>query len=136
MTRVRIGALLTVWLCGVAVAGPVSAHHSIQAQFDINKHITVSGTVARVEFINPHSYLTVNVKDADGKVTRWAFEMAAAGQLRRAGLSRADRGGLKAGDEVTVIALAARDGSNSGLLQELKVADGREFKFTPDPNGN
>ena len=136
MTRVRIGALLTVSLCGVALAGQASAHHSIQAQFDINKHITVSGTVARVEFINPHSYLTVNVKDADGKVTRWAFEMAAAGQLRRAGLSRADRGGLKAGDEVTVIALAARDGSNSGLLQELKVADGREFKFTPDPNGN
>jgi hypothetical protein len=46
------------------------------------------------------------------------------------------RGGVKAGDEVTVVALAARDGSNSGLLQELKMADGREFKFTPDPNGN
>lgn len=135
MTRIRIGVVLTVWLCGVAEAGRVSAHHSIQAQFDIRRTVSVSGTVARVEFINPHSYLTVNVKDADGKVTKWAFEMAAAGQLRRAGLSRADRGGLKPGDEVTVLALAARDGSNSGLLQELKVADGREFKFTPDPNG-
>lgn len=135
MTRVHVPALVAVSVCSLAVAG-LSAHHSIQAQFDINKHITVSGTVARVEFINPHSYLTVNVKDADGKVTRWAFEMAAAGQLRRAGLSRADRGGLKAGDEVTVIALAARDGSNTGLLQELKMADGREFKFTPDPTGN
>ena len=140
MTRVRVTTLLAVSLavalCGLTLAGRASAHHSIQAQFDINKHITISGTVVRLEFINPHSYLTVNVKDADGKVTRWAFEMGAAGQLRRAGLSRADRGGIKAGDEVTVIALAARDGSNSGLLQELKVADGREFKFTPDPNGN
>lgn len=136
MTRVRVATLLAVSLCGAMLAGRASAHHSIQAQFDINKTFTVSGTVVRLEFINPHSYLTVNVKDADGKVTRWAFEMGAAGQLRRAGLSRADRGGLKAGDEVTVIALAARDGSNSGLLQELKVADGREFKFTPDPNGN
>lgn len=136
MTRVRVTTLLAVSLCGLMLAGRASAHHSIQAQFDINKHITISGTVVRLEFINPHSYLTVNVKDADGKVTRWAFEMGAAGQLRRAGLSRADRGGLKAGDEVTVIALAARDGSNSGLLQELKVTDGREFKFTPDPNGN
>lgn len=136
MTRVHVHALLAISVCSLTVAAPLSAHHSIQAQFDINKHITISGTVARVEFINPHSYLTVNVKDADGKVTRWAFEMAAAGQLRRAGLSRADRGGLKAGDEVTVIALAARDGSNSGLLQELKMADGREFKFTPDPTGN
>jgi len=110
MTRVRVTTLLAVSLCGLMLAGLASAHHSIQAQFDINKHITISGSVVRLEFINPHSYLTVNVKDADGKVTRWAFEMGAAGQLRRAGLSRADRGGLKAGDEVTVIALAARDG--------------------------
>lgn len=135
MTSLRRTALPAAVLT-LALTGPLAAHHSIQAQFDINKHITVSGTVARVEFINPHSYLTVNVKDADGKVTRWAFEMAAAAQLRRAGLSRADRGGLKAGDEVTVIALAARDGSTTGLLQELKIADGREFKFTPDPTGN
>jgi hypothetical protein len=136
MMRFPISAVLAVSLSGLALAGPVWAHHSIQAQFDITKHVTVSGTVAKVEFINPHSYLTVSVKDADGKVTRWAFEMAAAAQLRRGGLSRADRGGLKPGDEVTVVALAARDGSNSGLLQELKMADGREFKFTPDPNGN
>lgn len=135
MTSLRRTALPAAVLT-LALTGPLAAHHSIQAQFDINKHITVSGTVARVEFINPHSYLTVNVKDADGKVTRWAFEMAAAAQLRRAGLSRADRGGLKAGDEVTVIALAARDGSTTGLLQELKISDGREFKFTPDPTGN
>ena len=134
--RFPISAVLAVSLAGLGLAGPVWAHHSIQAQFDITKHVTVSGTVAKVEFINPHSYLTVNVKDADGKVTKWAFEMAAAAQLRRGGLSRADRGGLKPGDEVTVVALAARDGSNSGLLQELKMADGREFKFTPDPNGN
>ena len=136
MTRVQIGALLTVSLAGLVLAGPLSAHHSIQAQFDITKHVTVSGSIAKVEFINPHSYLTINVKDADGKIIKWAFEMAAAAQLRARGMSRADRGGLKPGDEVTVVALAARDGSNSGLLQELKMADGREFKFTPDPNGN
>ena len=136
MTRVQIAALLTMSLAGLVLSGPVSAHHSIQAQFDINKHVTVSGSIAKVEFINPHSYLTVNVKDADGKIIKWAFEMAAAAQLRAKGMSRADRGGLKPGDEVTVVALAARDGSNSGLLQELKMADGREFKFTPDPNGN
>ena len=136
MTRVQIGALLTISLAGLVLAGPLSAHHSIQAQFDITKHVTVSGSIAKVEFINPHSYLTVNVRDADGKIIKWAFEMAAAAQLRARGMSRADRGGLKPGDEVTVVALAARDGSNSGLLQELKMADGREFKFTPDPNGN
>ena len=57
---------------------------------------------------------------------------APAGQLRRTGLSRADRGGLKAGDAVTIKALAARDGSNSGLLQEITTADGRVFKLRPD----
>src|ERR1051326_8937049 len=133
MTPWRIRTLLfTAFLCGLASAGSVWAHHSVQAQFDIHKTVSVSGTVAKVEWINPHSYLTVNVKDADGKITKWAFEMTGLAGLRRAGLSRTDRGGLKPGDELTVIALAARDGSNSGLAQELKMADGRDFKLLAD----
>lgn len=133
MTRVRTCALLTGLLCSAAITAPASAHHSIQAQFDIRKTLTVTGSVWRIEFVNPHSYLTVNVTDADGKVTRWAFEMGAATQLRQQGLSRSDRGGLKPGDQVTVTALAARDGSNSGLLQELTMPDGRVLKFRPNP---
>ena len=123
-------------LSGLMFAVAASAHHSVQSQFDIHKTVTVSGTVSKIEWINPHSYLTLNVKDASGNVQKWAFELGGAGALRRAGMSRADRGGLKPGDEVTATALAARDGSNSGFLQELKVADGRTFKFTTDPNGN
>jgi hypothetical protein len=119
-----------------AFAGQASAHHSVQAQFDIHKTFTVSGTVAKVEWINPHSYLTVNVTDADGKVQKWAFELGGPGALRRAGMSREDRGGLKPGDEVTASGLAAKDGSTTGFLQELKLADGRVFKFAADPNGN
>jgi hypothetical protein len=120
----------------LVIAGPVSAHHSVQAQFDIHKTFTVSGTVAKVEWINPHSYLTINVKDTDGKVQKWAFELGGPGALRRAGMSREDRGGLKPGDEVTASGLAAKDGSTTGFLQELKLADGRVFKFAADPNGN
>ena len=126
-------ALLIV---GLLLAGPALAHHSVQAQFDIHKTFTVSGTVAKVEWINPHSYLTINVKDADGKVQKWAFELGGPGALRRAGMSREDRGGLKPGDEVTASGLAAKDGSTTGFLQELKLADGRVFKFAVDPNGN
>jgi hypothetical protein len=125
-----------LWILGLVLAGPASAHHSVQAQFDIHKTFTVSGTVSKVEWINPHSYLTINVKDADGKVQKWAFELGGPGALRRAGMSREDRGGLKPGDEVTASGLAAKDGSNSGFLQELKLGDGRVFKFTADPNGN
>jgi uncharacterized protein DUF6152 len=120
----------------LVLAGPASAHHSVQAQFDIHKTFTVSGTVSKVEWINPHSYLTINVKDADGKIQKWAFELGGPGALRRAGMSREDRGGLKPGDEVTASGLSAKDGSTTGFLQELKLADGRVFKFAADPNGN
>ena len=133
----RFGSVVSfALLTGLLFAGAASAHHSVQSQFDIHKTVTVSGTVAKIEWINPHSYLTLNVKDASGNVQKWAFELGGAGALRRAGMSRADRGGLKPGDEVTATALAARDGSNSGFLQELKVADGRTFKFATDANGN
>ena len=123
-------------LLALLLVGPASAHHSVQAQFDIHKTFTVSGTVAKVEWINPHSYLTINVTGADGKVQKWAFELGGPGALRRAGMSREDRGGLKPGDEVTASGLAAKDGSTTGFLQELKLADGRVFKFAADPNGN
>src|SRR5947209_8933163 len=136
MWRFRMRRLLTASLFGLALAGSISAHRSVQSQLDIHKTVSISGTVAKIEWINPHSYLTVNVKGSDGKVQKWAFELGGSGALRKAGLSRADRGGLKPGDEVTATALAARDGSNSGFLQELKVSDGRTFKFTTDANGN
>jgi len=126
-----------LWILGLGFAGSASAHHSVQAVFDIHKTVTVSGTVAKVEWINPHSYLTVDVKGPDGKVQKWAFELGGQAALRRAGMSRADRGGLKPGDAVTVSALPARDGSTNGALRELKLADGRDFKFGgEDPNDN
>src|ERR1700739_957958 len=122
-------------LTALMLATVVSAHHSVQSQFDIHKTVTVSGTVSKVEWINPHSYLTLNVKDASGNMQKWAFELGGAGALRRAGMSRADRGGLKPGDEVTATALAARDGSNSGLLQGFKVFAGAAIKFRPGAKG-
>ena len=123
-------------IVGLLLAQTAFAHHSVQAQFDIHKTFTVSGTVAKVEWINPHSYLTINVAGSDGKAQKWAFELGGPGALRRAGMSREDRGGLKPGDEVTASGLAAKDGSTTGFLQELKLADGRVFKFAADPNGN
>lgn len=132
--RIIVVTLMCGTVLGLAV--PASAHHAVQAQFDVNKTFTVTGTVSKIEFINPHSYLTLNVKDADGKMQKWAFELAAPAVLRRAGMSRADRGGLKPGDEVTVTGLASKDGSNSGWVQEIKIADGRVIKLVTGPNGN
>ena len=134
MTRFTMSGAL--WILGLLLAGPASAHHAIQAQFDIHRTITVTGSVAKVEWINPHSYITVDVKDADGKVQRWAFEMGGAGALRKSGMSRADKGGLKPRDQITISGLAGKDGSNIGFVQELKFPDGRVFKFGTDANGN
>jgi hypothetical protein len=134
--KFRFGAGLALALLGMLLAAtPVWAHHSVQAEFDLDKPFTVIGTVTKVEWINPHSYLFLDVKDDAGKVKHWAFEMAGPGALRKAGLSRADRGGLKAGDTITVNGVLAKDGSDSGLIRDIKLPDGRVFTiWTDDPN--
>jgi len=125
-----------LWILAIGMAGPALAHHSVQAEFDVHKVITITGTVAKVEFINPHSYLTVDVKDANGNVQHWAFEMGGVGTFRRAGMTKADRDDFKPGLPITITGLAAKDGSTTGHLSEMKFGDGREFKFGADPNGN
>ena len=132
--RCGSGRLLVV--AGLLMTGmPASAHHSVQAQFDLNRPFTVIGVVTKVEWINPHSYLYIDVKDNSGILKHWAFEMAGPGALRRAGLSRADRGGLKVGDTVTVNGVLAKDGTDSGLIKDLTLPDGRKFTiWTEDPN--
>jgi len=128
------GTLVVLALLWAAMPAP--AHHSVQAEFDLDKPFTITGVITKVEWINPHSYLYLEVKDDGGKVKRWSFEMAGPGALRRAGLSRADRGGMKAGDTVTVHGVLAKDGTDFGLIKDVKLADGRVFTiWTGDPNG-
>ena len=128
-----IAALLGVFAAGM----PVLAHHSVQAQFDLNKPVKITGVVTKVEWINPHSYVYLDAKDSKGNLKHWAFEMAGPGALRRAGLSRSDRGGLKRGDTITVNGVLAKDGSDSGLIKDLKLPDGRVFTiWTTDPNAS
>jgi hypothetical protein len=117
-----------------ANAVSILAHHSVQAEFDLGKPVTITGTVTKVEWINPHSYLYMDVDDK-GTTKHWSFEMAGPGALRRAGLSRSDRGGLKAGDTITVNGILAKDGSDFGLVKNIKLPDGRVFTiWTDDPN--
>ena len=119
------------------VAIPASAHHAVQAVFDYNRPVKVTGSVTKVEFINPHSYIALDVKGASGPVQHWTFELPGPGSLKKAGMSRADRGGLKPGDEITISGFRAKDNSNFGFLNTLKFPDGRSFVIdTRDPNGN
>ncbi len=132
----KCGTRSLLALVGLLMAGMAAwAHHSVQAEFDLNKPITLTGVVTKVEWINPHSYLYLDVKDDSGTLKHWAFEMAGPGALRRAGLSRADRGGLKSGDSITVNAVLAKDGTDSGLIKDVTLPDGRKFTiWTSDPN--
>src|SRR6266498_101141 len=92
-------------LVAVLSAPGVSAHHSFAAEFDINKPVTLRGTVTKVDWINPHVFLSLDVKDAtSGQVTSWALSTYSPGALRRNGVTRANFG---QGQAVTVLAYHA-----------------------------
>jgi hypothetical protein len=108
----------------LAGSAPLLAHHSFAAQYDRTKPHTISGTVTKMEWQNPHIYFYVNVKDAAGKDTLWAVEGMAPNGLYRQGW-RKDT--VKVGDVVTVEGWLARDGSNLLNMGAAKMADGRQI---------
>jgi hypothetical protein len=105
-----------------AAAVPLLAHHSFAAEYDSNKPIKITGTVTKVEWMNPHARFYVDVKGADGKVTNWNFELGAIPVLLKMGWRK---NSLKPGDEVSVEGLAAKDSSNSANARSVKLPDGR-----------
>src|SRR6185436_12999229 len=125
--------LLTSVLIGAAVAAaaiPASAHHAIQTVFDLNKPVTVTGSITAVEWVNPHSYISIDVKGGKDVVQHWVFELPGSGGVRQLRAGLADRGGLKAGDIVTIEGIAAKDGTTNGFAYRLRVADGSRFDLS------
>ena len=119
MKYTSLGLVLAVLL---AAAVPVAAHHSFAAEFDDTKPVKVTGTITKVEWQNPHIWFYVDVKNADGTVTNWAFSGGAPGQLMRRGITRET---LKIGAEVVVEGFRAKDASNNGFGQKVTYPDGR-----------
>ncbi len=105
-------------------AAPVSAHHSLAAEYDDSKPVTLKGTVTRFEWANPHVFVFLDVRDAAGSVTNWAFEFASPLDLRKAGWTR---DALKVGDQVTAAGSMARDGSKQAGGTSVLLAGGKRL---------
>ena len=119
MTRMLflLVALFTVTMAGRSLI----AHHSEAAEYDSTKPVKVTGVISRVEWLNPHVWFYVDVKDASGKVTTWGFSNAPPGALMRRGITKE---ALKIGAEVTVEGVRAKDGSNNASGRRVIYADG------------
>jgi hypothetical protein len=110
----------------------ISAHHAFAAEYDGNKRVTITGTVTRFEWTNPHAWLYVEGKDDSDRVTAWSFEMGSPNGLLHRGWRRME---LKTGDQVTVEGFRAKDGRNVANAATVTMPDGRKlfggFQTTP-----
>ena len=116
----------------IASVVPVWAHHSFAAEFDDKKPVTLDGTVVKFEFMNPHSWISLDVKNADGSVTHWAVETGSTNALFRRGWRKES---LRAGDRVTIDAFRAKDGSNTANASTVKLPDGRQVSAASSRDG-
>ncbi len=131
MKKLLIGCGLVTGILTLAGSVQVAAHHSFAAEFDDTKPVKVTGTITKVEWQNPHIWFYVDVKNADGSVSNWAFSGGAPGQLMRRGINK---DALKIGAEVIVEGFRAKDASNNGFGRSVTYPDGRNVFTAPPPS--
>lgn len=122
LATLALGAILLTAL-------PALAHHSFAAEYDSHNLITLTGTISKVEWTNPHTYVYLDVKDAAGNMTTWALEGYPPNTLKRTGFARAV---LKEGDPITITAYKSKDGSNTGAGREITFSDGSKKFLGPE----
>jgi DNA/RNA endonuclease YhcR with UshA esterase domain len=129
--RTRL-AVIVAGLGLLLSAGPALAHHAFAAEYDAKKPVKLTGTVTKLEWLNPHTWFYVDVKDDNGKVTNWGFEMGSPNILLRAGWTR---NSMKPGDVVTVEGSRAKDGSNNANVKEVTLASTGQQLFGGSSQG-
>jgi hypothetical protein len=130
----RAGYLVLVALVMLGISAPLGAHHSFAAAYDMQKPITVQGAIVQVRLTNPHSWFFIDVKEPDGKLTRWSFEAGTPSGLIRNGYKAEE---MAKGTIVTIKGFHARDMTqNAGMIQQVILADGRTYgMFGPQEGG-
>ena len=115
-----------------ASAHDAAAHHSFAAEFDANQPVELRGTITRMEWINPHSWLHIDVKNADGTTTPWMIEGATPNTLLRRGFTRE---AVKTGTEITIIGYRAKNGANRANGRDLILPDGSRLFMSSSGTG-
>jgi hypothetical protein len=116
--------LLYVAVYPLLAVAPADAHHGFAAEYNIHERVTIQGTLTGFEWTNPHAWIHVDVKDADGKVVNWAVEFGSPNVLYRRGFRKTD---FPAGTEVTVDGYRAKNGTATLNGRSVKLPDGRNF---------
>ena len=129
--RTRL-AVIVAGLGLLLSAGPALAHHAFAAEYDAKKPIKLTGTVTKLEWLNPHTWFYIDVKDDNGKVTNWGFEMGSPNILLRAGWTR---NSMNPGDVVTVEGSRAKDGSNNANVKVVTLASTGQRLFAASSQG-
>jgi hypothetical protein len=121
-------AVITAFVLSLLGAGSAFAHHSFSAEFDFDKPITIHGTVTKWEMINPHAYISMDVKSENGTTAHWSVQIGAPSFLYRNGWRKDS---VKPGDDLTISGFQAKDGSNTVFGQQARLADGRRVLGGP-----
>jgi hypothetical protein len=127
--RYRFVHLLPALIVLLVATSISFAHHSVAGQFDTSKSLTLKGVISKVEWINPHIYVYLDVKETDGTVATWALETLPTAMLRKAGLTKESVMG-QPGEIVTVVTNPARDGTKRlAWIGKITYADGRYYQL-------